>query len=105
MLPRIRYFRFSISVSVLETLNARSRLKKQQEMQAAVKEGVKSQRPAELNQPVQAGDFSQRRHRHRQHQKNQRHHAGGEDEKILRIRAELVVGRVPDQQRQRHQRR
>ena len=74
-----------------------------QKMQAAIKESVKAEHPAELNQPVPAGDFAQGRHRHRQHQKNQRHHAGRQDEEILRIRAELVMRLIPHQQRQRHQ--
>ena len=55
-----------------------------------------------MNQPVPAGDFAQRRHGHCQHQKKQRHHAGRQDEKILRVRAELLMRLIPHQQRQRH---
>jgi hypothetical protein len=79
--------------------NAESTVKAEetQEMQAAVEEGVKAEHPAELNQPVPAGDFSQGRHRHRQHQKNQRHHAGRQDQEILRVRAELLVRLIPNQ--------
>lgn len=69
-------------------------------MQEAVEEGVESEHPAKLDEPLHARQFAKRRDGERDEQEDERQHACSSRQKFYWIGSELLLIPVPSHQRE-----